>query len=201
MKRAIIRAIHPVVRTKELFSVRTKELFSVLFREKMPAIGDQVQQEDLQAGSNIARSFAAVVKSARFIQQEEELAREAERQKQESLARKILEDRRKAEDEENRVAIREAEDTRKKQEAEEKRAANLARLADVSEKASQYKEKVKVLHERAQNERRETLGYEKQIEEINGLSQNPSKRPRPPMSPGLPGAASTAEKDPLLQED
>ena len=169
--------------------------------EKMPAIGDQVQQEDLQDGNNIARSFAAVVKSARFIQQEEELVREVERQKQESLARKILEDRRKAEDEENRVAIKEAEDARKKQEAEEKRAANLARLAEVSKEASKYKEKVKVLHEKTQSEIKETLSYEKQIEEINGLSQNPPKRPRPPMSPGLPGSDTRVEGDPLEEEN
>ena len=162
--------------------------------EKMPAIGDQVQQEDVQDGNNIARSFAAVVKSARFIQQEEELVREAERQKQESLARKILEDRRKAEDEENRVAIKEAEDARKKQEAEEKRAANLARLAEVSKEASKYKDKVKLLHEKAQSEIKETRIYEKSIEEISVLSENPSKRPRPPLSPGLPEIGST---DPL----
>ena len=160
--------------------------------EKMPAIGEQVQQEDLQAGGNVTRSFAAVVKSARFIQQEEELVREAERQKQESLARKIIEDRRKAEEEENRVALKEAEDARKNKDAEEKRALNLARLAEVSNQASQYKEKVRVLHEKAQKEMRETRSYEKQIEELTDLTENPPKRPRPPMSPG---AASTAPQE------
>ena len=158
--------------------------------EKMQAAGEVVQQEeDLTPGNSVPRSFAAVVKSDKFIQLAEEQAREAERLKQENLAKKILDERKKAEDAENREAVRVENEQRKRVEAEEKRSANLARLTEASRQASQYKEKMKILHEHAQSEISETNQYEKGIEEIAGLA-NPMKRPRPEMTSG--GEASTA---------
>ena len=159
----------------------------------MPALSE-VEQDNVQhlqdgQDSSFPRSFAAVVKSTKFVEQEADKVREADRQKQERQARKVQEDRRKEEDRADREAAKEAEEARKKIEASEKRDANLLRLAEAKKQALDYKLKMKALHEEAQREVQESASYEKGIEELKNLKEkedqspeaslNPLKRPRP----------------------
>ena len=112
--------------------------------EKLPAVGEEVQEEHRQ-GNTFPRSFAAVVKSAKFVEQEAKQPQEADRLNQEKLAKKIVEERRKAEEKADREAAKDAEEVRKNKEAEERRSAHLVKLEDTSKKAKEHKEKVRTL--------------------------------------------------------
>ena len=101
------------------------------------------------------------------------------------IAKKVQEDRRKAEEKADRDASKEAEDARKLVEAQEKRAANLDKLQAAMKSASQYKEQVKLLHAKAQSEIQESRGYEQELEHLVGLKELgglPGQK-RPPTSP------------------
>ena len=160
--------------------------------ERLPALGEASQEEE-QVANSFPRSFAAVVKSAKFMEREEELSREQEKQKHEKVAKKIQEERRKAEEKADREAAKEAADARKKFEAEQKRASNLARLSEVSKEATQYKEKVRLLAEKAKMEQEESRSYEKELENIASLSEaevrsgeEGGRKRSHPVSPSVP---------------
>ena len=138
----------------------------------MPGVGEVQQVDDQEGPVNHPRSFAAVVKSVKFIEREAEQNREAERLKQENIAKKVQEERKRADEKADRDAARGAEEARKLVEAGEKRAANLSKLQAATEAAAQYKEKVKLLHEQTQKEMQETRGYEEEIEAIAGLKES-----------------------------
>ena len=153
--------------------------------EKMPAVGEAVLAEEQQLATNLPRSFAAVVKSAKFIELESEQNRDAEKVKQENIAKKVQEERRKAEEKADRDAAKEAEEARKLVEAEGKRAANIAKLEAATKAASDYKEQVKILHDKAQQERQESRSYEQELEAIAGLKESGelAGQKRPPTFP------------------
>ena len=146
--------------------------------EKMPDVGEVLQEvnPDKEGHTNFQSSFAAVVKSAKFIELEAEQARETERLQQVKQARKVQEERWQGEEKADREAAKQAVEARKKVETEEKRTANLARLTAASKEAEEYKEKVRCLHKRAQNNVRESRDLEDRLGEINE-GEGTSKRP------------------------
>ena len=77
----------------------------------------------------------------------------------------------------------EADEVRKKKEAEEKRCENLARLAEASSKATEYKDKVKELAEQAKKDMDLSRNYEREIEELTEHREGSRKR-LPSSSPG-----------------
>jgi hypothetical protein len=140
--------------------------------EKLPAVGEvQAEVEQQQPFPSFPRSFAAVVKSAKFVEKEAEETREQERLKHEKIAKKVLEERRKAEEKADRDAAKEASEAVKNVETEQKRSASLVKLAEASQKAADYKEKVKHLAEQAKKELQESRDYEKELEDISTSSQ------------------------------
>ena len=153
--------------------------------EKMPAVGEQVQAEDQQQAANLPLSFAAVVKSVKFIELEAEQIREAEKVKQDNLAKKVQEERRRAEEKADKDAAKASEEARKLVEAEEKRAANITKLKAATKAATDYKDQVKLLHDQAQKEREESRSYEQELEVIAGLKESGqlAGHKRPPSSP------------------
>ena len=79
--------------------------------EKLPAFGEIAQEEDPeQHPTSFPRTFACVVKSAKFREREEVLTREQEKLKQDKLTRKVQEDRRRAEEKADRGAAKLAEE-------------------------------------------------------------------------------------------
>ena len=141
--------------------------------EKLPAVGEvqpEVEQQQ-QPFPSFPRSFAAVVKSAKFVEKEAEETREQDRLKHEKMAKKVLEERRKPDEKADRDAAKEASEAVKNVETEQKRAAKFARLAEASQKAADYKEQVKHLAEQAKKELQESREYEKELEDITTSSQ------------------------------
>ena len=148
--------------------------------EKMPAVGEVQEEGPGQGETTVPRTFAAVVKSAKFIEQEAQQVREAARLQQEKLAKQVQEDRRKAEEKTDREAAKEAENARKQKEADDTRAANIKRLSAASKEAEVYKEKIKSLHKKTQSDLKESRDLEESLDKISssgsGLSEG--KRPR-----------------------
>ena len=160
--------------------------------EKLPAVGEVGQEEEQGQGSNsFPRSFAAVVKSAKFVEKAAEQMLVTERLKQEKLVRKVQEDRMKADEKADRDAAKLAEQARKKVEAEEKRAASLAKMAETSKVAAEYKEKVKKLAEQARMEEQQARDYEKELEDI---SEGGGTRKRSAPSPTPSDSLQPAKK-------
>ena len=135
-------------------------------------------------GSSFPRSFAAVVKSAKFVEQEAERSEEVERQKQERVAKKVQEDRRKEDEKAEREAAKEAEEARRNVEAAEKRSTLLAKLAENSKKAKEHKEKVKSLADQTKEDLKQAKDYERELDDIY-QGEGSRKRSAPPSSPSL----------------
>ena len=148
--------------------------------EKMPGLGEEVETEnqDEQQGTSFPRSFAAVVKYAKFIEQVTEKAKEAETVKQAQQAKKVEEDRRKEKEKTDKETARLDEEAKKKRENEAKRGANLARLSAEAKEAEEYKIKVQSLHHKTQSELMETRNLEKRLEMLNSGEAVPGKRLR-----------------------
>ena len=81
------------------------------------------------------------------------------------VAKKVQEERRKADEKAEREAIIAEEETMRKLEADEKRSTNLVRLAEASNKAREYREKVKELADKAKRDMELSKDYEKEIED------------------------------------
>ena len=139
--------------------------------EKLPAVGEVQQEVDQQPSTSFPLSFAAVVKSPKFVEKEAEQIREQERLKQEKLTKKVQEERRRAEEKADRDAAKLAQDARRKMEIEELRSANLSRAVEVSQKTAEYKQKMKTIAEQAKKDAQQSRGYEREVEGMSSLPQ------------------------------
>ena len=148
--------------------------------ERMPGLGEEVEAENQgeQQGSSFPLTFAAVVKSAKFIEHVTEKAKEAESVKQVQQAKKVQEERKKEKEKAEKETARLAEEAKKKIENEAKREANLARLTAGAKEAEEYKKKVQSLHQKTQEEWMESRDLEKRLERLNSGEVAPGKRPR-----------------------
>ena len=154
--------------------------------EQMPAVGEvgEVAEVQGQQDTNFPRSFATVVKSAKFIAEAAEKIREAESMKQVQQAKKVADERRKTKEKADKEAARLGEEVKKKNDTEERRKANLERLAEKSREAQEYNEKIKSIHKRTEEEWRESRELEQRLETFSagggpGPGEAPSKRLRP----------------------
>jgi hypothetical protein len=146
--------------------------------EKMPAVGEvrpigETQEPQQQT---FPKSFAAVVKSVKFLEAAATEEKEMERLRIAKEVKKIAEDKRKEDERNAREEAKIAKAEEKKLEEEAKRAAHLAELAKNVEKAALHKKYVKNLHDQAQAEVEETAGYEKGIEEMVRLREEETGR-------------------------
>jgi hypothetical protein len=136
--------------------------------ESMPALGEERTEgvEVEQQLQHFPRSFAAVVKSPKFLEAAAMQEQEAARLKHEKQAKKEAEDKKREEDKVIKARAREEMAAEKRQEEEAKRAAHLAELAKKVEKATLHNRYVKNLHAQAQAQVEETSGYEREMEEM-----------------------------------
>jgi hypothetical protein len=136
--------------------------------ENMPAMGEErfenVQEQ--QQPRIFPLTFAAVVKSAKYLEAAAEQEREMEQLKQERLAKKAEEEKKKQEDWKAKYDAKKVKAEGKKQEEEAKRASHLSDLAKDLERATLHKKYIKNLHDQKQAEVLETAEYEKEMEEM-----------------------------------
>ena len=145
--------------------------------EKLPAAGERrpegEQEEQL---GNFPLSFAAVVKSNKFLEDSAKREREVARRKEEEQTKKATEERKREEDKRAREQAQAEKAEQKQQEDEARRSAHLAELAKVVETAVLHKKYVKNLHSQAQAELKETTEYEKDLENMVKPVGESSKR-------------------------
>ena len=162
--------------------------------EKMPAVGEVrpagVQQEQQPM------SFAAVVKSAKYLEAAALEVTEMERLRKLKEDKKVADDQQKNEERKAKEEAIKAKVEEKRVEEDAKRSAHLAELAKNLEKAALHKKYVKNLHDQAQAEVEETAGYEKGMEKMmrwreEEVGRNEGTK-RPPSSPA--GAATPSKK-------
>ena len=135
--------------------------------EKMPGVGEEVEGEVEDQAPGFPRSFAAVVKSAKFLEKINEQEKEAASLKQVQEARKVQVERTKEKERTDREATKLAEETKKRKDAEEKRREKLEKLAAAAKEAEDYNEKVKSLHKKTQEEWREAQELENKMEKMS----------------------------------
>ena len=145
--------------------------------EKMQAIGeDRNDGEEANEQQNMfPLSFAAVVKSAKYLEAVAQEEREIERLKKEKIDKKAAEDKKKEDERKAKENERTAKAEERKQEEEAKRAAQLAQLAKSLETATLHKTYVKNLHDQAQAQARETEEYENGIEKMKRWGEDESR--------------------------
>ena len=161
--------------------------------ERMPAAGEErpvEMEEDQQQPKSFPLTFAAVVKSPKFLELAAEQEREAAKVKQEKLAKKEATDKKREEERKTGEEEKEAKAVQKAQEEDAKRAANLAEMAKTLEKTALHKKYVKNLHDQARAEVEETWEYEKGLEIMARPEGESSKR----LAESPPSATPMAKK-------
>ena len=157
--------------------------------EKMPVLGEAQAEgaEDGEAGA-FPKSFAAVVRSTKFLEAVALEKNEAERLKTVRQEMKDAEERRKEHERKEREEVKKAKLEERRQEEEARQAAYLAEMGKTLEKAALRKKYIKNLHDQTQAEVREAEEYENEMERMTreqgkkGLHENAK---RPPTSPAL----------------
>ena len=135
--------------------------------ERMSALGEAPLEGEDELEHRVAPlSFAAVVKSAKFLEDVAREKREAEQLKTARQEKKQAEDSRREAEVKVRDDIRKAKMEEKKQEEEARQASHLAELGKKLEKAALHKKYVKNLHDQAQAEVREAAQYQKGMENM-----------------------------------
>ena len=133
----------------------------------MQAVGkenDEVEEE--QQHKMFPLSFAAVVKSTKFLEAVAEKDREGERLKKERREKKESEDKKREDEKKIKEDARIAKLQERKIEDEARCTAQLAELAKSLETATLHKKYVKNLHDQAHAQAKETEGYEAGIEKM-----------------------------------
>ena len=145
--------------------------------ESMPALGEERTADlDVEKNLHFPRSFAAVVKSPKFLEAAVMQEQEAARLKHEKQAKKEAEEKKREEDKVAKARAKAEMAAEKEQLEEAKRAAHLAELAKTVEKATLHNKYVKNLHAQAQAQMKETSEYEREMEEMNRPGGDGSKR-------------------------
>ena len=146
--------------------------------EKMPGVGEvRIEGVDAQEQQkNFALSFAAVVKSDKFLQAAAQQEREDARQREERERKKETEEKKREDDRKAKEENRKEKAQQQEQEVEAKRVAHLAGLAKTVEKAVLHKNYVKNLHSKAKAEQKETAHYEQEMENMVLPGGESSKR-------------------------
>ena len=168
--------------------------------EMMPSVGEALVEGEELENRAFPKSFAAVVKSAKYLDDAAAEKREAERKKVVRQERKEAEDKKKENERKKREDARLAKMEEKKQEDQAKQAAHLAELGKSVEKAALHKKYIKNLYDQARAEVRETEEYEKDMENMMKRSGEEDHRlekeggKRPATSPA--GQAPWSKKPP-----
>ena len=145
--------------------------------EKLPAAGEvRPEGEQDEEQNAFPMSFAAVVKSDKFLEESADREKEVVRKKDEEQTKKAVEERIREDKKRATEKAKEERAGQKHQEDEARRAAHLAELAKVVEKATLHRKYVKNLHSQAQAEMKETTQYENDLENILRTSGEKSKR-------------------------
>ena len=134
--------------------------------ERMPAVGEVRQEGEEEQQQIFPLSFAAVVKSSKFLEAAAVEERESERLKRVHVEKKAAEDRRREDERKAREDEKLAKVQEKKQEDDARRAGQLAEMAKSLETATLHKKYVKNLHDQVQAQAKETQEYEARIEKI-----------------------------------
>ena len=141
--------------------------------EKMPALREATVEGEEELDARVfPKSFAAIVKSAKFIEEAAVEKREAERLKGVRQEKRDAEERHKEDERKKQEDFRKARAEEKKQLEEAKHAAHLAELGKTLEKAALHKKYVKNLHDQAQAEVRETEISKMEPSSFTVISQN-----------------------------
>ena len=159
--------------------------------EKMPALGEAAEEGEEDPERRVfPKSFAAIVKSPKFLEEAEIGKREAERLQKVRQEKRDADEKNREDEKKQREESRMAKLVERKQEEEAKHAAHLAELAKSLEKATLHKKYIKNLHDQTQAEVRESEMYEKNIEQmmkVKGKEDQGEREgaKRPPTSPTL----------------